>query len=80
MESKIRKWGNSLGLRIPKSFAAQTGVREGSSVDISIEDDRLVITPVQVETYRLQDLLDQVTKDNCHEEISTGSPQGREVW
>jgi antitoxin MazE len=80
METKIRKWGNSLGLRIPKSFAEQAGVREGSAVDISLEDDRLVITPVQVEAYRLQDLLAKVTRDNLHDEVSTGDPQGKETW
>lgn len=80
METKIRKWGNSLGLRIPKSFAEEAGVREGSAVDISLEDDRLVITPVKVEAYRLQDLLDRVNKDNLHEEVSTGDSLGKEVW
>jgi antitoxin MazE len=80
METKIRKWGNSLGLRIPKTFAEQTGVREGSTVDISVEADRLVVTPVRVEAYRLADLLDRVTKDNLHDEIDFGDPRGKEVW
>ncbi len=80
MESRIRKWGNSLGLRIPKSLADQTGVREGSAVEISVDEDRLVITPVQVETYRLKDLLDKVTDDNLHDEVDFGDPQGKEVW
>ncbi len=80
METRVRKWGNSLGLRIPKSIAEQTGVKEGSAVNLSVEDDRLVITPVQVEAYRLADLLERVTDENLHGEIDFGDPVGREVW
>ena len=80
METRIRKWGNSLGLRIPKSIAEQTGVKEGSAVELNVEDERLVITPVKVEAYRLADLLERVTDENLHGEIDTGDPVGREVW
>ena len=40
MRTRIQKWGNSLGLRIPKSFAEEAGVEAGSDVDLSIEDRR----------------------------------------
>ena len=80
METRIRKWGNSLGLRIPKSIAEQTGVKEGSAVELNVEDERLVVTPVKVEAYRLADLLERVTDENLHGEIDTGDPVGREVW
>lgn len=80
MVTRIRRWGNSLGLRIPKSFAKDAGVEEGSPVDISIEGDRLVIQPVRPARYELADLVSQIRKDNLHEEIPTGGPVGREVW
>jgi antitoxin MazE len=80
MVTRIQKWGNSLGLRIPKSFAEQAGVAEGSAVDLSVEKDRIVIRPVRAERYRLQDLLDGITDENRHEEISTGDAVGREAW
>ena len=31
MQTKIQKWGNSLGLWIPRSYAAEAQVKEGSS-------------------------------------------------
>ena len=80
MVTKIQKWGNSLGLRIPKSFAKEAGVEEGSAVDISLEGDRLVICPLRKDKYHLSDLLSQVREDNLHKEISTGDAVGREVW
>jgi len=36
MQTKVQKWGNSLGLRIPKSFAEQAGVEAGSEVSPSL--------------------------------------------
>jgi antitoxin MazE len=33
MRARIRKWGNSLALRIPKSFAAEASLKEESVVD-----------------------------------------------
>ncbi len=80
MVTKIQKWGNSLGLRIPKSFAKHAGVEEGSSVDISIEGDRLIIKPVRPLRYKLKNLVSQIREDNLHDEIPTGGPVGREVW
>ena len=80
MVTKIQKWGNSLGLRIPKSFAKEAGVEEGSSVDIFLEGDRLVIRPIRRKKYQLSDLLSQVREDNLHEEILTGDAVGRESW
>ena len=80
MVTKIKKWGNSLGLRIPKSFAKEAGVEDGSDVDISLEEDRIVIRPLQRGRYHLSDLLSRVRDDNLHEEISTGDAVGREAW
>jgi antitoxin MazE len=80
MVTKIQKWGNSLGLRIPKSFAKEAAIEEGSSVDLSLEGDRLVIKPLRAARFKLTELLSQITEDNRHEEILTGDVVGRETW
>lgn len=80
MVTKIQKWGNSLGLRIPKSLAEDAGVEEGTEVDVTIEGDRLVIECVRPVRYALKDLVSKIREDNRHEEIPTGKPRGREVW
>lgn len=80
MLTKIQKWGNSLGLRIPKAFASEASVGAGSTVDITIEDGDLVVRPVRRPRYSLQELLRGITARNRHEEASTGEPVGREVW
>ena len=79
MHTKIRKWGNSLGLRIPKSFAEEAGIQAGSEVDLSVADGELLIRPVRPRKYRLQDLLRGITSRNRHAEVEVGGPVGREV-
>jgi antitoxin MazE len=80
MVTKILKWGNSLGLRIPKYFAKEAGVEEGSAVDISLDGDRIVIRSASPARFQLSNLLSEIREDNIHEEISTGDAVGREVW
>jgi antitoxin MazE len=79
MLTKIQKWGNSLGLRIPKSFAREAAVEAGSTVDIAIEDGGLVVRPLRRPRYTLAELLREVNARNRHEEVSTGEPVGREA-
>ena len=80
MLTKIQRWGNSLGLRIPRVFADQVGVEAGAEVDISVEDGELIIRPASKPKYKLDDLLKGATARTLHKEVETGDPVGREVW
>ena len=81
MISEIKKWGNSLAIRIPKSFAKEIAVKEGSRVDISIDENKIVIEPaVKPEKYELKDLLSEVKESNIHKEYLKYSPHGKEIW
>ena len=80
MHTKVQKWGNSLALRIPRSFAAEAQVEEGSTVDVSVENGTLRVRPVRARRYLLRDLLRQVSPRNRHAEIQSGRRVGREAW
>ena len=80
MQTKIQKWGNSLGLRIPRSFAAEAHVKEGSAVDLSVDNGSLLVRPLRTRTYALSALLKKVKPRNLHGEVATGKPVGREAW
>jgi antitoxin MazE len=80
MQTKVQKWGNSLALRIPKPFAEEAKVEDGSTVDLSVADGQLVIRPVRPQRFELHSLLAGVKEENLHTEISTGEPTGREAW
>ena len=80
MEIRVKKWGNSLTLRIPKLLADEVGLEDDSQVEISIVDKKLVIVPVVESEFSLEYLLSLVTKDNLHNEVDTGIAVGGEVW
>jgi antitoxin MazE len=80
VQTKIQKWGNSLGLRIPRALAEEAGVGAGVEVDLSVRGGDLVVSPKRRVKYRLDDLVRQVTHKNRHDEVDTGMPVGREAW
>ena len=80
MQSRIQKWGNSLALRIPKSFAREIGLDRDMPVNVSLEDGKLIVVPIIESPVTLERLLEQITEDNIHHEVDTGTPVGGEVW
>ena len=80
MQTQIKKWGNSLALRIPKLLAEQLGIKTDSEVEIAVEDGQMMIRPLPEPTLTLEELLAQITDENLHEEVETGTAVGGEVW
>jgi antitoxin MazE len=80
MKARVQKWGNSLALRIPKSFAAEVGLESNSPVEMSLRDGKLVVVPSEKPRFTLRQLLTQVTEGNLHHEVDTGSAVEGEVW
>lgn len=79
MLSRISKWGNSLAIRIPRAFGAELGLKTGSEVEMTVEDGRIIISPV-VRAYGLEELSSGITPENRHDESDWGRPVGGEVW
>ena len=80
MQTTIQQWGNSLALRIPKTFARQTKLRKGSRIQLTVEKGRMVIAPIVSEEIPLESLLAKVTPENIHPETDWGKPMGKEIW
>ena len=80
MRTRVQKWGNSLALRIPKSFATEVGLQRETSVEVSLADGKLLITPVAKPMPTLKQLLAKVTKENLHHEVDTSPAIGKEAW
>jgi len=78
MQVKISRWGESLGVRIPKDLAAQVGVASGSSLEATVEEGRIVLTP-SVPRYRLAELLKDTTPEALRESFEWDEPRGREI-
>ena len=78
METVVKKWGNSLGIRIPNQIARELSLKDGSFVTINDRGKEIVIKPIQKS--KLSEILSQINADNIHEEIKTTGPVGKEIW
>ena len=75
----VQKWGNSLGVRIPKAMAEQAGLAEGTQVSCELAGEEIVIRK-QRPHYTLEELVEGMSPDNAHAELDWGSPVGQEHW
>ena len=76
---QVSKWGNSLGLRLPKPIAREAEVGDGDVVDVSVNDGVIIVRPTRP-TYSLDELVDRITPRNRHRETDWGEPMGDELW
>lgn len=80
MNSKVQKCGKNLAVQIPKSFAKEAHLDEGSTVTVMVQGGKLIVDPKPAQKLSLDKLLKKVTKKNLHPEVDSGKPVGREVW
>jgi antitoxin MazE len=78
MEAMVKKWGNSLGVRIPNLIARELSLKDGSFVDIN--DKGKVIIIKHIKKNKLSEMLSNINEQNIHKEIETGGPAGKEIW
>jgi antitoxin MazE len=79
MRVTVKKWGNSVSVRIPAAIMDAASLTLDTVVDISEENGRIIIEPVREEDVDLDRLLAGITADNQHDEIDFGEPVGREA-
>ena len=80
MKTAVQRWGNSLALRIPSSFAAETHISEGSQVELTLKSGTLVVKPILRKQHSLAELLKRVTPSNRPDSVETGGSVGKEAW
>jgi antitoxin MazE len=79
MNTQVGKWGNSLAVRIPGTYAKELRLKDGMELEVTRLDDGLLLRPRKHE-YTLEELLDQVSPEKVHGETDWGPPVGRELW
>ncbi|MBW4016710.1 AbrB/MazE/SpoVT family DNA-binding domain-containing protein [Moraxella osloensis] len=79
MQVTMRKWGNSIGVRIPAGILTELNLSAEKKVDVRAEAGRIIIEPIIDSQETLEQLLGQITPDNLHSEIDFGQPVGKEL-
>jgi antitoxin MazE len=77
VQVQVTKWGNNLGIRVPKDMATQLGLVDGARVDVELDGSRLVISTAK-QVYQLEELLRGMTPEAMHEAFDWGPDVGRE--
>ncbi len=78
--AKVKKWGNSLALRLPSAIAGAAGIGDNTDVLITQSGSKLTIEPKTSHKMTLEKMLEGVTPENIHGELDWGSPVGKEIW
>ena len=79
MKTQVGKWGNSLAVRIPGTYAKELHLEEGVELEVTRVDGGLLLRP-RKHDYTLAELLAQITPENIHGETDWGAAQGGEAW
>ena len=76
----INKWGNSLGVRLPKSYCEKLRLSDGDEVPLTLEEGRIIIAaPVEGHSLRARMKAWDGTRQKS-EKIDWGKPAGKEIW
>ncbi len=78
--SSVKKWGNSLAVRIPAAVVQDLGLSENSSIQIVSDGVVAKIQPKKRKKLSLDELVAGITSENLHKEVDWGPPVGKEVW
>ena len=80
MQTQVKTWGNSQGIRISKEILQQAGIKKDDILDVKISDGMIMLVkPFRHKTLeeRAADYDGQLKLDG---EYDWGEPEGREVW
>ena len=82
MITKVQKWGNSQGLRFPKTVLEEAQINVGDEVNVTVQDGKIIIETVNRlrNAYDLRELVSKIPTDYRAEEVDWGAPVGKEEW
>ena len=80
MVSKVQKWGNSQGIRLPKNVLESAHLAIGDCVAVESHEGKIVITKVSKSKFNLAEMVAQMPRTYKVHEESFGEPMGKEAW
>lgn len=88
IQTNIRRWGNSQGIRLSKEILAQMNLQENDTVGINIYDGKMTVEKINKPKYlNLTERLEAFYKRPIDEiyvestqEVDVGDPKGNEIW
>ena len=88
IQTNIRRWGNSQGIRLPKEVLSQMNLQENDTVGINVYDGKMTVEKINKPKYlnlteRLEAFynkpIDEIYVEST-QEVDVGDPVGNEQW
>ena len=79
MQVTLKKWGNSIAVRLPSPLLKEASLTENQRVEISAKKGAIVIKPLRARRYTLAELVERIGPKNRHDSVEFGRPIGREL-
>ena len=80
VEVQLKEWGNSQGIRLPKTVLQEAGFQLNETLTVEIERGKIILS----RPFRHKTLEERIAESGCEltgiGEIDWGIPQGNEVW
>lgn len=80
METRLQKWGNSAGVRIPSIILKSLNIKTNDILNIEQDDDKIVITIPKKKKISLSDRFREYNGENLAKEFSWDENRGKEIW
>ena len=77
----IKHWGNNLGVRLPAAVAREARLHADQRVRITVEEGRVIITPIRDEALSLDERLQRFDPQrHAGEALQADEALGAERW
>lgn len=80
VETKLQKWGNSDGIRIPKSFLKALNLKTNDLVGLKQDTDCIIISKAKNSKISLEERFAQYDGENLAKEFKWDESVGKEIW
>ncbi|MFC6291348.1 AbrB/MazE/SpoVT family DNA-binding domain-containing protein [Macrococcus epidermidis] len=80
MQVSLQRWGNSQGIRIPKSIVNEMNLDKNQKFDLTMQDEKIILTKQQQNVSLIRELFESYETENKPSEFDWGKPRGNEVW
>lgn len=80
METRIQKWGNSDGIRIPSNILKSLNIKTNDILNIEQDGEKIIITVPKKKKISLEEKFKEYHGKNLAKEFSWDENIGREIW
>ena len=80
MVSKVQRWGNSQGLRLPKHVLESADISIGDNVEVIPQEGQIMIKKISKKKFDLAEMVSRMPRNYKAREESLGKPVGKEEW